>query len=229
MRVPGTHLDNHESWYLAIVVLAGGFILCAILLGAHGLAGGWEVLRVGLFRSVSLLTTTGFDNASDVSAGVPFAIVVALCSMGGASFSTAGGLKMFRIFSMATQAHRELKRLVHPRGVTKAMSAGKPFDVQVMKTIWSMFFVFLIATGVVSVVLGAEGVPVEQAVIAALAGLTNTGPALDMTALDVGPGDLGLYGQLSTFPLLVLSAAMILGRIEFVVLLSLALHFLTRR
>ena len=131
---------------------------------------------------------------------------------------------------MTTQAHRELKRLIHPRGITKAVSAGKAIDIQIMKTIWSIFFVFLVATGVVSVVLGAEGVPVGRAVIAAMSSLTNTGPALQMTAYDVaGPTGAGLYAQVSTFPLLVLSAAMLLGRIEFVVLLSLGLHVVTRR
>ncbi len=229
LRMPGTHADNHESWYLTIVVLVAGIVLTILLYIPIGFAGGWEVVRVGLFRAVSLVTTTGFDNAVDGAGGVPFAIVLALCSIGGASFSTAGGLKVFRVFSMATQAHRELKRLIHPRGITKARSAGKPLDVQIMKTIWSMFFVFLIATGVVSVVLGAEGVAVEQAVIAALSSLSNTGPAVQMTAFDVAGQGGGLYAQMSTFPLLVLASAMILGRIEFVVLLSIALYFTMRR
>ncbi len=229
LRVPGTHADNLESWYLAAVVVVAGVALTVLLFVPLGFEGGWEVVRTGLFRAVSLITTTGFDNAPDGAAGVPFAIVLALCSIGGASFSTAGGLKVFRVFSMVTQAHRELKRLIHPRGITKAQSAGKPLDVQIMKTIWSMFFVFLLATGVVSVVLGAEGVAVEQAVIAALSSLSNTGPALQMTEFDVVGQGGGLYGQMSTFPLLVLSAAMILGRIEFVVLLSVALYVLTRR
>lgn len=229
LRVPGTHVDNHESWYLTIVVLVAALVLTILLYIPLGFGGGWEVVRVGLFRAVSLVTTSGFDNASAGAGGVPFAVVLALCSIGGASFSTAGGLKVFRVFSMATQAHRELKRLIHPRGITKARSAGKPLDVQIMKTIWSMLFVFLIATGVVSVVLGAEGVAVEQAVIAALASLSNTGPALQMTAFDVAIEGGGLYAQMSTFPLLVLSAAMILGRIEFVVVLSIGLYFVTRR
>ena len=229
LRMPGSHADNRESWYLAAVVAVAAVVLTVLLLLSQDFTGGWGVARVGIFRAVSLVTTTGFDNASEVSAGVPFAAILALCSIGGASFSTAGGLKVFRVFSMATQAHRELKRLIHPRGITKAKSAGKPFDVQIMKTIWSMFFVFLIATGVVSVVLGAEGVAVEQAVIAALSSLSNTGPALHMTAFDAAGQSAELYGRMPTFPLMVLSAAMVLGRIEFVIMLSLALFVMMRR
>ena len=229
LRVAGTHSDNQETWYLAFVVLIAGSVLTTLL----GLPGetqqGWQAIRTGFFRGVSLLTTTGFDNGPAGSPGVPFALILALCSIGGASFSTAGGLKIFRVFSMVTQAHRELKRLVHPRGITRANSAGKPIDIQIMKTIWSIFFAFLVAMAVVSIVLGAEGVPVGQAVIAAVSSLTNTGPALHMTALDVAKTSASFYGDLSTFPLLALAGAMILGRIEFVVLLSLALMIVTRR
>lgn len=228
-RIHGSHKDNQESWYLGWKVLLVAVVLSGVFVLAQPAANGLDQVRAGIFRAVSLITTTGYDNAGDTMVGVPFAIVLALCSIGGASFSTSGGLKVFRVFSMATQAHRELKRLIHPRGITQAKSAGKSFDVQIMKTIWSMFFVFLIAVGVVSVVLGAEGVAVEQAVIAAVSSLSNTGAALEMTALDGSEMSTGLYGQLSTFPLLVLSGAMILGRIEFVVVLSMGLALVSRR
>lgn len=229
LRVAGTHSDNKETWYLAFVILIAGSALTTILGVADTPGQGWQAIRTGFFRGVSLVTTTGFDNATAPSSGVPFALVLALCSIGGAGFSTAGGLKVFRVFSMIAQAHRELKRLIHPRGITKAQSTGKPIDVQIMKPIWSLFFVFVLSMAVVSIVLGAEGVPVEQAVIAAVSSLTNTGPALEMTALDVTDTSVGFYGSLSTFPLLTVAAAMILGRIEFVVLLGLALMIATRR
>lgn len=229
LRVPGSHADNQESWLLGAVVIGAAVILVFLHAISQPSGEGWDVLRTGIFRAVSLVTTTGFDNAQTGTAGIPFAVILVLCSIGGAAFSTAGGLKVFRVFSMVTQAHRELKRLIHPRGITKAQSAGKPIDVQIMKTIWSMFFVFVLAMGVVSIVLGAEGVPVEQAVIAAVSSLSNTGPAIQMTALDAIETSTVHYGQMSAFPLLVLSGAMILGRIEFVVMFSLALAVIMRR
>lgn len=235
LRVAGSHGDNQETWYLAFIVLAAGGTLTALLANAQalgegaGTVSGTDALRYGFFRAVSLITTTGFDNAEQGAAGVPFACVLSLCAIGGASFSTAGGLKIFRAFSMVTQAHRELKRLIHPRGITKAHSTGKPIDIQIMKTIWSMFFVFLVAMAAVSVALGAEGVPVEQAVMAALSGLTNTGPAVFMTALDVTEGQANIYGTLSPFAVLVMCGAMVLGRIEFLVVLSLGLMIVADR
>ncbi|MGI9415130.1 MAG: TrkH family potassium uptake protein [Hyphomicrobiales bacterium] len=235
LRVAGSHSDNQETWYLAFLVLVAGGVLSALLANAQalgegaGTVSGIEALRYGFFRAVSLITTTGFENAAPGAAGVPFACVLALCAIGGASFSTAGGLKVFRAFSMVTQAHRELKRLIHPRGITKAHSTGKPIDIQIMKTIWSMFFVFLVAMAAVSVALGAEGVPVEQAVMAAMSSLTNTGPAVLMTAIDAAEGQADVYGTLSPFAVLVLSGAMILGRIEFLVMLSLGLMIFDER
>ena len=230
LRLPGSHMDNQESWLLAGVAL-GASVVLVLLMALSPPASGelWGIVRTGVFRAISLVTTTGFDNAPSGVAGIPFAVILVLCSIGGAAFSTAGGLKVFRVFSMVTQAHRELKRLIHPRGITKAHSAGKPIDVQIMKTIWSMFFVFILAMGVVSIVLGAEGVPVEQAVIAAVSSLSNTGPAIQLTALDAVETSTVHYGQMSAFPLLVLSGAMILGRIEFVVMFSLALAVIMRR
>jgi trk system potassium uptake protein TrkH len=229
-RVAGTHADNRESWYLLFLILIGAGLLSGVSsidLDA-GEASGVEKIRYALFRSVSLLTTTGFDSAPSTAPGIPFVLVCTAIAIGGAAFSTAGGLKIFRMFAMLTQSHRELKRLIHPRSVTRARSTGKPIDVQIMKTIWSTFFLFVFAVSVLSIVLGVEGVRFDEAMMAAIAAMSNTGPALELAIYDGASSSSAGYAVMTQPSLWALMVGMILGRIEFVVVLSLAFVFALR-
>ncbi len=225
LRVPGGHVDNRESWYLAILIA----VCAVVLIAVAGVSGDAADIRRGIFRAVSLITTTGFDNAAPGAAVIPFVLVCAACAIGGASFSTAGGLKIFRMVSMLNQGHRELKRLIHPRSVTRAQSAGKPIDIQLMKTVWSLFFVFIFTIAVVAVTLGVEGVTFDAAVMAAVAAVSNTGPAVTMASYDLGASFDFSYLALSDPAKWALICAMILGRVEFVVALSLAYMLFIRR
>ena len=179
-----------------------------------------SAIRAGVFRAISLLTTTGLDNAPSEVDPVPFVLALAFITMGGTAFSTAGGIKVFRMATMFAQAHRELKRLIHPRGVSRAIAAGKTFDVQIMKAVWALFIVFVLAAGAISLTLGTQGETFDRSIMAAVASLTNTGPALGMSMEDgVGPGSG--YATMSSLSLLACAGGMVLGKLEFLAVLGL--------
>ena len=179
-----------------------------------------DALRIGVFRGVSLLTTTGLDIGLGAAAPVPLVFVLAFIAIGGTAFSTSGGIKLFRMATMLVQAHRELKRLIHPRGISSAVAAGKPFDIQIMKSIWALFVVFLAASAAIALILGTQGETFDVAVLAAVASLSNTGPALAMS-IEIGVAPGSGYATMSSLSLLSCAAGMILGKLEFLAILGL--------
>ncbi len=220
LRLPaGGHKDTRESLIVMALVPVSSLSLFLIM-WMHELPMG-EALRHSVFRAVSLLTTTGFDSAPATAPVVPSVFALALIAVGGASFSTAGGIKLFRVSTMFVQAHRELKRLIHPHGISSAKAVGKTFDIQIMKSIWALFVVFLVAVGAVALVLGLEGESYNTAITAAVAALSNAGPALGMT-LDAGGGPAEGYASMSAVSLISLCIGMILGKVEFLTVLGLA-------
>lgn len=216
------HADNKESVRLIIIALFSGLIITVLTTAAAATTEGstasfTEMVRVGFFRAISLITTTGFDNAQATSIPVPFVIALVLCCVGGASFSTAGGLKQFRFLLLMADAERELARLVHPHAVAPSKIAGRIVDRAVMRSTWALFAALIIAIAVFAMMLAVRDLSFENALIAAVSALTNNGPALGMAA---SPEDAWLdYSNMSAGSLIILSVAMVLGRIELLIVL----------
>lgn len=220
LRLPtGGHADTRESLIMLGLIPVSSAALLLILWWGNEPAA--DAIRHGAFRAISLLTTTGFDSAPASMTAVPTVFALALIAVGGASFSTAGGIKLFRVSTMFVQAHREIKRLIHPHGISSAKAVGKTFDIQIMKSIWALFMVFLASAGGVALVLGVSGENYDTAIMAAVAALSNAGPALGMT-LDGGGGPAEGYAGMSAVSLLSLCVGMILGKVEFLTVLGLA-------
>jgi trk system potassium uptake protein TrkH len=108
-------LKNSEARGYCWIILAA-LVLCAASL-TPGLGTGTSI-RLGLFQSLSVLTTTGFT-AADQRLWPPAAqsCLFFLMFIGGCSSSTAGGIKVIRHVILCKQAGNEVKRLLYPRGV----------------------------------------------------------------------------------------------------------------
>jgi trk system potassium uptake protein TrkH len=80
----------------------------------------------GVFTVLSFLTTTGFVSDSwDVArtwSGLqtPGLLLVGLVLMGGGVATTAGGLKLLRVYALYKHGAREMGKLVHPNSVAGA-------------------------------------------------------------------------------------------------------------
>jgi len=145
--------------------------------------------------------------------------VVIILAIGAASFSTAGGIKLFRIGAMFVQGNRELDRLIYPHGVRPSKLGGQPYDVQAMKAIWVGFLTFVLAAVALSLFLASEGIPYEGAVLAALSALSNAGPVY---ASDWAVGvDWPTYAEMDPASRIGLCLGMVLGRLEIVAVLGL--------
>jgi trk system potassium uptake protein TrkH len=217
----GHHGENPETLALLISIGVVAVVLSAVFIwraGAGG-QGGWvEAVAVAVFRATSLVTTTGFDSHASSWGTVPFVIALSVCFIGGAAFSSAGGIKIFRGLLMMRQALREIERLIHPHGITQARSIGRTINIPLMKSIWVLFFIYLLTAAVLALLLSMEGLGFEMSLMAAIAALSNVGPAVAMSVSKA----TGLvdYTAMAPLSLLWLCLGMILGRVELLVLFT---------
>lgn len=168
-----------------------------------------------LFTTISYLTTTGFEsshwhdaqNWSGLSAtGI---LLFGLAVMGGGVATTAGGVKLLRIYSLYRHGLRELERMVNPSSVGRSGTSTRRFRRQGAELAWVFLMLFLMSITVVALALALLGILFEDAFALAIASLTNTGP------IYMALGDPAAhYSTLSDTALAIISAAMVLGRVE---------------
>ncbi len=199
--------DEELRFYL--LVLAGATVLIALNLGWRQIMGWPDSFRHAFFQVSSLMTTTGYATTNfDQWPTFSKSILVLLMFLGASAGSTAGGLKCVRILMVFKLIRRELIRLKHPRVVSGIRISGRLIDQQVLTgaMVFVLFYLFLLALAVV--VVSWEAPDLVTAFTAALSCLSNIGPGLGA----VGPA--GHFADFSPFVKLVLSACMLLGRLE---------------
>jgi trk system potassium uptake protein TrkH len=170
-------------------------------------------LRVALFETVSALTTTGFQSVTYQnwnSFGV--AALTVLMLIGGGTCSTAGGIKQFRIYILWRLIVWEFRRLLSPRKavIEQAVWEGQNrvflSDARIRQI---SFFVFLyLATYTVGVlILCACGFSLRDSLFEFASALGTVGLSVGVTSAQM-PG-VALWAE---------TAAMFLGRLEFIVI-----------
>ncbi len=168
------------------------------------------------------LTTTGFVSAewgiSTVWSGLktPGLVLLGLALIGGGVATTAGGVKLLRVFALYQHSAREMERLVYPSSVGGSGQVARQLRRRGAYVAWIFFMLFALSMAAVASAFALTGVPFEDSLVMTIAALSTTGPAaqvvldhpLGYTILD----DPGKY---------VLVIAMALGRMETLALLAL--------
>ena len=200
-------LRSDELWtYLGLVVVATG----VITLDLRGVYGGLGTcLRQAAFQVGSVITTTGYATADfNVWPGLSRAILFALMFIGGCAGSTAGGLKVSRAMILLRTIRREINRLVHPRRVTAVRCDGKALGSEVQRGVSIYFALYCLCILVAFLCLSGEPFTLETNLSAVVSCFNNVGPGLGT----VGPA--GSYADYSVLSKLLLSMAMLMGRLE---------------
>lgn len=221
-------LARHRESY-SVMILAGilGLMYALTLFEAAGSAdvlSPLAALREGLFTAASLVSTTGFEIRHGGYAVLPLTLVMFVALVGGGTFSTAGGLKHYRIGGMLTQGYRELGRLVYPHGIRSAQFGSQVYDIQLMKAIWSFFAVSILVVAGGSLLLALENIDYEGALVVSVAAFSNIGTLYSNGWLAIGTEQWPTYPALNAHSKLILCAVMILGRIEVLALFAAANH-----
>lgn len=170
----------------------------------------------------SFATTTGYvsmdwqgaQNWSGLSN--PAMLLLGLAALGGGVASTAGGIKLFRAFALFQHAILDLSHRAHPSAVDSPRRPGGRLGREAVTNALVFAMLFMAAMAAALLALTATGMSFERALVAAVATLSNAGPALPLLE-----GDPSAYAKLSESARGVLCAAMILGRIEILAVVAL--------
>ncbi|MFO1210307.1 MAG: potassium transporter TrkG [Amaricoccus sp.] len=224
----GPRLSDPQIQLMLITVLG----LTAVLF-LHSFAGAVGIERQdnlgaalqaiwgSVFTLLSYLTTTGFASrdwrAMQIWSDLPQpgTILLAVAVMGGGIATTAGGVKLLRIYALYRHGLRELDRLIHPSSIGRRGSGDRLISERGARVAFIFLMLFLISLAAVMAALAATGLRFDQSLGLAVAGLTTTGPAIGALG-----GGLG-YAALSDPARAVFCLAMIVGRMETLVIIAL--------
>jgi len=212
-RVAAYITDPEARVYLGILAVTAA-ITAIMLLGFRAYPGVSENVVKGLVQAVSIVTTTGFT-VTDFSLWPTFVpiLLLLLSTAGGCAGSTAGGMKIIRVILLFKQGAREIARLVHPSALIPIKLGGKPVKDNVINAVWGFLSLYIFSFVVLLVLMLATGCDLVTGFSAVVASLNNLGPGLgDVTHHYAGITDAGK---------LVLTFAMLLGRLELFTLLVL--------
>lgn len=199
--------ESDELWFfLALVAFCIGGITLGIL---PMYSNVWEALRHAAFQSASIVSTTGYATA-DFNLWPNFAksLLLLLMVIGGCAGSTAGGFKVARVVILLKSIKKELKKLLHPRSVKNIMSEGKKLDDATLAGVNSYFAAYVFCIIVIYIFISFEPFDFETNFTAALTCFNNVGPGFG------GVGPASSFAQYSAISKIILSFAMLLGRLE---------------
>ncbi|MEO0771999.1 MAG: potassium transporter TrkG [Pseudomonadota bacterium] len=189
---------------------------------SENLVSAASALWGGMFTILSFLTTTGFESTAWADAqdwsglGTPGLILLGLALVGGGVATTAGGVKLLRVYALYLNGRRELEKLVLPSSMGNAKASSRRIRREGAFIAWVFFMLFALSLAFIAVVLAFLGQDFESAIVLAIAALSTTGPLIDSAASQpIALLDIGTPAKL------VLCMAMVLGRLETLGLIAL--------
>ena len=192
--------------YLGIVV----FSVIAIALNIRqtcesvGLA-----FRQSFFQVSSIITTTGYSTA-DFNTWPAFSrtVLVLLMFVGGCAGSTAGGLKVIRVWTLTKAGIADVLKMLHPKSIALVRINGKPVQDKNIRGMQSYLWIYALIFAFSTLLLSLEQEDLLSTFTAVSACLNNVGPGLGT----VGP--TGNFAGFTAAGKLLLSLDMLAGRLE---------------
>lgn len=251
----GGELKTSDSWRgdPELNIAAGMVLLVAAMLflrhflgaigvspdGARGIAASLDsavsAAWGGIFNGLSYLTTTGWNSAEWQGArnwsglSSPGLMLAGLAIMGGGVATTAGGVKLLRVYALARHSQRELEKIVHPNSVAGGGLMARRLRHEGAYLAFIFFMLFASSIAVVVMLISLQGIEFDSATILSISALTNTGPLAGAIPLvPTFQGSAGMAGApwagwagLPWLTKTILAGAMVLGRLETLALLAL--------
>ena len=201
-------LKSEELWaYLGIVLAAATIITVNIMPIYNSLS---QSIRLSVFQVASIITTTGYATADfNTWPVLSKGILLILMFFGACAGSTGGGFKISRVVLLLKAVKREFHRLIHPRSRTTIRFEGKNVDEGTISGVECYLALYVICFVSIFLILCFEkNFDIETNFSAAASCFNNIGPGLG----SVGP--VLNFADYSAVSKIVLSIAMLLGRLE---------------
>ncbi len=209
--------DAEWRAYVGLVVLAA-LIIAGWLVSERGYDVE-KALRKATFQVLAIVTTTGFGTDDwEVWPAFCQLFMIFLMFIGGSAGSTAGGMKVSRVVILLKAAWIEIAHTARPHAVRLVKMGRSAISNDVLKQVVAYAIIFFTTVAVCALYVAFHDVDLVTAFTAALTCVANVGPGLG----EVGPTDN--FAFLPADCKLVLSLAMILGRLEFFTALALLMR-----
>lgn len=219
-RQPGDLLRGLEPRTFALTLLGVFAVLAIGLVRTGTIESTWPLWRAGFVQTVAAHTTSGLRTVpgrlvlTDWGQLAPAMLVTAM-ALGGMAASAAGGIKSARLGLVAKGLGRDLRKVLLPEDavITASYQAGLRRrlvleHVRGAAVIVFLFFLLYLATGLLGLTFGYS---LDAALFDGVAAASTSG-------LSVGVVRPGMEWGLE----LAYGAAMVVGRLEFLAVLTLA-------
>ena len=207
IRKPKSVFKSRELWaYIGIAVAATLIILFNTQSEFTSIS---DAIRSSSFHVTSMITSTGFSTVDyNMWPSLSKTVLVLLMFIGACAGSTGGGFKVARIVILLKMVKQELRRVIHPRSVTAVTFEGKVLDKATISGVGAYLAIFVLFLVVILLVISFEPFGFETNFTTALSCLNNIG------GFFAGSNQGVTMGSYSIFSKIVLSFAMLFGRLE---------------
>lgn len=193
-------------WYLLIVF---GSVVLIFFNIRHNYTSYLTAIKDIFFTVSSIISTTGYATV-DFGKWPTFsrAILLFLMFTGACAGSTAGGLKISRFIILVKSSILQVRKAINPKRVLSIKVDNKLVGNEVVEEVKSYFVIYIFLVIIFTILISFTVPDFTTAFSAVMATFNNIGPGLGI----VGP--TGNYASLTYFNKIVLSLAMLSGRLE---------------
>lgn len=193
-------------WYLLIVF---GSVVLIFFNIRHNYTSYLTAIKDIFFTVSSIISTTGYATV-DFGKWPTFsrAILLFLMFTGACAGSTAGGLKISRFIILVKSSILQVRKAINPKRVLSIKVDNKLVGNEVVEEVKSYFVIYIFLVIIFTILISFTVPDFTTAFSAVMATFNNIGPGLGI----VGP--TGNYASLTYFNKIVLSLAMLAGRLE---------------
>ena len=128
--------------------------------------------------------------------------------LGACAGSTGGGIKTARVVLLGKSFVRDVRKLLRPRSVALIKMNDRTVEEDTVRGVHSYLTAYILIALISVLLISINNFSLETTVTSVVSCMNNIGPGLDL----VGP--MGNYAAFSGFSKLVLSADMLIGRLE---------------
>ena len=222
-NIKAVFMDKQVKGFLFTLIIS--IFIIAIWLSLKLNVNLIESIRISAFNVISIITGTGYST-EDFSEWGSFAISMLFIFMliGGCTGSTTGGIKIFRIQILWQVILQQIQKVIRPHQILKITYSKAVIDDKTTLSILAIIFLFIISIIIIAGLLYWMGLDLLTAFSAAATSIAVVGPGLSN---EIGP--LGNFSNLPNQAKWLLSAAMIIGRLEFLAVLILIMPSFWRK
>ena len=170
----------------------------------------FDKIRISSFNVISILSGTGYVT-DDFGLWGKFSLIFFLFLMfvGGCAGSTACGIKIFRLQMLFIFLKNQVKKLVSPNIVIITKYNNQKISDSFINSVIVFIFSFLFIFFIIAMLLSISGLDFLTSISGAASAISNVGPGLGEV---IGPN--GNYKAIPDLSKWILSAGMLLGRLE---------------